>query len=207
MLRLPSVSMFVVLVAFAGQRVVAQSPLVYNHYVPRPTVDMPLRAVYADIPGSEHTLTVPAGTAFITWSVHGVVVCTQGPCNDTARFRPVIGNSFPTEGMPDNNAHSASGSWAIPTEAGNITVKLQVAAPYALDEYNWQFQMYSANSDSRDAMSWTLMVFPDASAGVPTIGGLGLVVLVASLLGVGALVVAHRQKAGAPSLSSERGGG
>jgi hypothetical protein len=195
--------MFVVSVAFAGQGVVAQSPLVYSHYVPRPTVDMPLRTVYADIPGSQHSLTVPAGTAFITWSVHGVVVCTAGPCGiETARFRPVIGNSFPTEGIPDDNDGTSSGSWAIHTEAGNITVKLQVAAPYALDGYNWRFQMYSADPHSQDAMSWTLMVFPDASAGVPAIGGLGLGVLVLSLLGVGALVIAHRQKAGAPSFSS-----
>lgn len=195
MLRLPSVSMFVVWVAFTGQRVVAQSPLVYSHYVPRPTVDMPLRTVYADIPGSQHSLTVPAGTAFITWSVHGVVVCTAGPCgNETARFRPVIDNSSPTDGMPDDTAHSASGSWAIPIEAGNITVKLQVAAPGALDEYNWRFVMESSDSASRDAMSWTLVVFPNAaSAGVPAISGLGLTVLVFSLIGIAALVIARRR--------------
>lgn len=196
MLRLPSVSTFVVLVAFAGQRVVAQSPLVYSHHVPRPNFDMPLRTVYADIPGSQHSLTVPAGTAFITWSVHGVVQFPAGPPSDTARFRPLIGNSFPTDGMPDDIAHAASGSWGIPIEAGNITVKLQVAAPYALDEYNWRFGMDSSDSASRDAMSWTLVVLPNAaSAGVPAIGGLGLVVLVSALLGIGALLIAHRQKA------------
>jgi hypothetical protein len=197
MFRLPSVSMFVVLVVFASQRVVAQSPLAYSHYVPRPMVDMPLRTVYADIPDSAQTLAVPTGMAFITWSVHGVVVCTAGPCGiETARFRPVIGNNFPTEGLPDNNAHSSSGSWAIPTEAGNITVKLQVAAPFALDEYDWRFKMDSSESDSRDAMSWTLVVLPNtASAGVPAIGGAGLMVLVFSLLGVGALLIARRPKA------------
>jgi len=187
--------MFVVLIAFASQRVVAQSPLVYSHYVPRPTVDMSLRTVYTDIPGSQHTLTVPAGTAFITWSVHGRVVYKLGDPDETARFRPVIGNSFPTEGMPDTIARSASGSWAIPTDAGNITVKLQVAAPNAVDEINWRFAMDSSASDSRDAMSWTLVVLPNAaSTGVPAIGGLGLMVLVVSLLGVGALVITHRQK-------------
>ena len=196
MLRFPSQSMFVVLVTVAGQRVVAQSPLVYSHYVPRPTVDMPLHAVYEDILGSEHTLTVPAGTAFITWSVHGDVVCSLNCGQGTARFRPVIGNSFPMEGMPDDNDGASSGSWAIPTQAGNITVKLQVAAPHALDEDNWRFQMYSADSDSRGAMSWTIVVLPNAvSAGVPAIGGLGLLVLVCSLLGVAALVIARRQKA------------
>ena len=196
MLRFPSQSMFVVLVAFAGQRVVAQSPLVYSHYVPRPTVYMSLRTVYTDIPGSEYTLTVPAGTAFITWSVHGMVQPIAGPPIDTARFRPVIGNSSPTDGMPDDTAHAASGSWTIPVEAGNITVQLQVAAPYALDEYNWRFVMDSSDSSSRDAMSWTIVVLPNAaSAGVPAIGGLGLLVLVCSLLGVAALVIARRQKA------------
>jgi len=194
MSRLPSVSLFVVSVAFAGQRVVAQSPLVYSHYVPRPTVDMPLRTDYGDIPGSEHTLTVPAGTAFITWSVHGDVVCSLNCGQETARFRPVIGNSFPTEGMPDDNDGSSSGSWAIPIEAGNTTVKLQVAAPHALDEDNWRFQLYSGEDDSRDAMSWTLVVLPDVvSTGVPTVGGLGLTVLVFSLIGVAALVIARRR--------------
>ncbi len=195
MFRLPSMSMFVVLVAIAGQRVVAQSPLVYSHYVPRPTVDMRVRAAYADIPGSEQTLTVPAGTAFITWSVHGAVQCLSGCTQDTARFRPVIGASFPAEGMPDDNDGTSSGSWTAPTEAGNITVKLQVAAPAVLDEDEWRFVMASSETFSQDAMSWTLMVFPDAVAGVPAIGGLGLVVLVAVLLGVGAILIASRPRA------------
>ena len=197
MLRLPSVLTFVALVAWAGERVVAQSTLVYSHYVPRPTVDMPLRSAYADIPGSQHTLTVPAGTAFITWSLRGDTNCITGCVGDnTARFRPVIGFSFPTEGLPDGNDGSSSGSWAIPTNAGNITVKLQAAAPNASVESEWRFQMYSAEPQSRDAMSWTLVVFPNAaSAGVPAVGGLGLMVLVATLLGAGALLIARRLKA------------
>src|SRR3990167_620656 len=117
MLHFPSVPMFVVLVVFAGQRAVAQSPLVYNHYVPRPTVDMLAGAVYADIPGSEHTLTVPAGTAFITWSVQGVFYCTGGPC--TARWRPIIGNSSPSEGLPEDDVGTSSGSWASRIVAGD----------------------------------------------------------------------------------------
>lgn len=195
MFRLPSVSMIVVWVAFAGQRVVAQSPLVYSHYVPRPTVDIPASAGYVDIPGSEHTLTVPAGMAFITWWLHGDVVCIAGSCMDTTRFRPVIGGSFPTEGVPDDVIGTSSGSWAIHTDGGNLTVKLQIAAPYALGEYESRFTMNSSESYSQDAMSWTLLVFPDAFAGVPAIGGLGLIVLVASLLGVGALLIARRPKA------------
>ncbi len=195
MLRLPSVSMFVVLVAFTGQRVVAQSPLIYVHYVPRPTVDIAASAGYLDIPGSEHTLTVPAGTAFITWSLHGDVFCVSGTCVDTTRFRPVIGSSFPTEGMPDDITGTSTGSWAIPVEAGSITVKLQITAPYALGEYESRFTMYSSEPSSQVAMSWTLVVLPNAtSAGVPAVGGLGLMVLVLLLLGVGALLIAHRLK-------------
>lgn len=195
MLRLPSVSMFVVLVAFAGQRVVAQSPLVYSHYVPRPNVELTAIAGYLDIPGSEHTLTVPAGTAFITWSLRGDVSCTAGTCIDTTRFRPVIGNSFPTEGLPDDDSGTSSGSWAIPVEAGSIMVKFQIAAPFALGQYESQFTMFSSESWNKDWMSWTLIVFPDAVAGVPAVGGIGLLVLVAALLGVAALVIAHRSKA------------
>ena len=102
MSRSISVSMSVVFVTCASQRAAAQSPFIYSHYVPRPTVNMPASAVYADITGSEHTLTVPAGTAFVTWSVHGVLQqCTGFPC--TARRRPVIGNSSPSEGLPEDN--------------------------------------------------------------------------------------------------------
>lgn len=195
MLRLPSVPMFAVLVAFTGQRVVAQSPLIYNHYVPRPTVDIAASAGYLDIPGSEHTLTVPTGTAFITWSLHGDVFCVSGTCVDTTRFRPVIGGNFPTEGLPDDITGTSTGSWAIPVEAGSITVKLQITAPYALGEYQSRFTMNSSEPSSQDAMSWTLVVFPNAaSTGVPAVGGLGLLVLVCSLLGVAALVIARRQE-------------
>jgi len=128
--------------------------------------------------------------------VHGDVWCIVGPCgNETTRFRPVIGSDFPMEGLPDDNARSSSGSWAIPIEAGNITVKLQVAAPYALNEYESRFIMDSVEPESRDAMSWTIVVLPNAaSAGVPAISGLGLMVLVCSILGVAALVIARRQK-------------
>jgi hypothetical protein len=193
MSRSISVSMLVVFVTCASQRAVAQTPMAYSHYVPRPAVNMPLHTEYAYIPDSEHTLTVPAGTAFITWSVHGVVVPTFGPPNDTARFRPVIGSSFPEDGMPDDTVHSSSGSWAIHTEGGNITVKLQVAAPFALDEYDWRFVMDSSVPESRDAMSWTLMVFPDASAGVPAVGGVGLGLLAVVLLGIGGVLVLRRR--------------
>ncbi|MFH1108255.1 MAG: hypothetical protein V1790_03525 [Planctomycetota bacterium] len=193
MSRSISVSMLVVFVTCASQRAAAQSPLVYNHYVPRPAVEMPLRPVYADILVSQHSLTIPAGTAFITWSVHGSVVCTAGPCIDTARFRPVIDNSFPTEGMPDDTTGTSTGSWAVHTDGGNVAVGLQVAAPYALDEYDWRFEMNSTESDSRDAMSWTLIVFPDANAGVPAVGGVGLGVLAVVLLGIGGVLVLRRR--------------
>ena len=72
------------------------------------------------------------------------------------------------EGLPDDTVHSAPGLWAIPVQAGNITIKLQVAAPGALDEYNWQFVMDPSDPFARDAMSWTLMVLPVPSTGAPS---------------------------------------
>ncbi len=195
MLRLRFAALSVVLFTLVGSQVVAQSPVVYNHYVPRPTVDLAASAGYVDIPGSQHTLTVPAGTAFITWSIRGSVVCTLGFCPDTTRFRPVIGANFPTEGIPDTNEGTSSGSWAIHTTAGNLTVKLQIAAPYSMNEYESRFIMDSSESFSQHAMSWTLIVFPDAAnAGVPTVGGVGLGVLVLLLLGAGSLIIAKRSK-------------
>jgi hypothetical protein len=192
MSRSISASMLVVFVTCASQRAAAQSPFVYSHYVPRPTVDMPAGAVYADISGSEHTLTVPAGTAFITWWVHhDAFPCTGSPC--TARLRPIIGNSSPSEGLPEDSVGTSSGSWTTHTVAGSTTVKLQVAALCSSDEYQCQLLMDSSVSYSLDAMSWTLMVFPDSSAGVPAIGGTGLVLLTVVLLGIGGFLILGRR--------------
>ena len=191
MLRPISASMLVVFVTCAGQRAAAQSPFIYSHYVPRPTVDMPAGAVYADIPGSEHTLTVPAGTAVITWSVHGMIYCTGTPC--TARLQPMIGNSSPPEGLPEDNVGTSSGSWATRTVAGSTTVRLQVAALCASEEYECQLSMASSEPSGGDAMSWTLMVFPDSNAGVPAVGGVGLGLLAAVLLGTGGVLVSRRR--------------
>ena len=191
MLRSISVSMSVVFVTCASQRAAAQSPLVYNQYVPRPTVNMPASAVYADIFGSEHTLTVPAGTAFITWSVHGAISCTGGTC--TARVQPIIGNSSPPEGLPEDVVGTSSGSWSTPTAGGSTTVRLQVAALCLPDKYECQFAMGSAEPYSGDAMSWTLVVFPDAGAGVPAVGGVGLGLLAVVLLGIGGVLVLRRR--------------
>jgi len=191
MSRSISVSMLVVFVTCASQRAVAQTPMAYSHYVPRPAVNMPLHTEYEYIPDSEHTLTVPAGTAFITWSVHGVLQCTGSPC--TARFRPIIENSSPPEGLPEDDAGTSSGSWVTRTEAGDVTVKLQVAALCSLDKYECQFGMASADPFSQDAMSWTLMVFPDASASVPAVGGVGLGLLAVVLLGIGGVLVLRRR--------------
>ena len=193
MSRSISVSMLVVFVTCASQRAAAQSPLVYNHYVPEPaTVDMLAGTVYADIPGSEYTLTVPAGTAFITWSVHGVLQqCTGSPC--TARFRPIIGDSSPPKGLPEDDAGTSSGSWMTRTEAGSVKVTLQVAALCPSEQTQCHFLMGSPEPFSRDAMSWTLIVFPDSNAGVPAIGGTGLGLLTVVLLGIGGVLLLRRR--------------
>ena len=192
MSRSISASMLVVFVTCASQRAAAQSPLVYNHYVPDPTVDMLAGTVFENIQGSEDTLTVPAGTAFITWSVHGVLQqCTGSPC--TARFRPIIGDSSPLKGLPEDDAGTSSGSWVTRIDAGSTIVRLQVAALCSSGAYHCQFLMGSPEPFSRDTMSWTLMVFPDASAGVPAVGGVGLGLLAVVLLGIGGVLVLRRR--------------
>jgi len=108
-----------------------------------------------------------------------------------ARIRPVIGTQTPPNGThfrhPTNGG--ISGSWAAAIQGGTIPVKLQVAPTDEASPGSFSFQTYQG------ACTWTLTVFPDAQSGVPAVGSIGLVVLVALLLGVGALIITHRRRA------------
>ena len=162
----------------------AQTPVVVNHFVPslagEPEVHGSI-GVYTDIPASVKTVTVPKGTAIITWSFNYAPIC------DPARIRPRIGTLAPNEGLPQyfQGALRPSGSWATPVDAGEISVALQ------LGFLSGSF----CSLDEGSFITWTLIVFPETTGGVPAVGGVGLAVLVAVLLGVGALIITRRGRA------------
>jgi hypothetical protein len=78
-----------------------------------------------------------------------------------------------------------SGSWATPVDAGEISVALQLGF---LNGGN------GCIFGERSFVTWTLVVFPDTSGGVPAVGGVGLIALVAILLSVGAFIITRRRQ-------------
>lgn len=179
-------SVLVVFVSLASQIVEAQAPVVENLFVwdgglfdfTDPSGD------FGDIPNSVKTVTLPAGRAFITWSVtlQGVDPSVGG------RIRPVIGDNMPEFklgvqfSVPNGEFDTISGSWATDIPGGTMDVKLQVGftgiVPITVNK----------------AVSWTLIVFPAAKSGVPAVGTLGLIVMVVLVVGAGAVVLARRQR-------------
>ena len=115
---------------FSAQAAVAQAqqPVVFNAY--GPDLELPPLNVtssqFVDIPGSEMTVTVPAGTAVISWSMS--VRSLNSSTIGVGSIRPVIGTVAPS-GMPvtseNSNPKGFSGNWVTTTAGGTITVKLQ----------------------------------------------------------------------------------
>ncbi len=150
--------MLVLFVSLASQIAEAQAPVVKNVFVQDGGLtgfSDPVGA-YGDIPNSVRTVTVPAGTAFLTWSA-----TTQGDGSGSSGLvRPVIGDS--TAGgesgvhfsVGQNELDTLSGSWVTDIPGGTMDVKLQVGHTTA------------STVNFRHTMSWTLIVFPDAKAGV-----------------------------------------
>lgn len=62
-----------------------------------------------------------------------------------------------------------------------MTIKLQVALETSF-----------AVNDGTSSLSWTLMVFPDAPP-IPAVGGVGLGIMVASLVAAGGGVISRRK--------------
>ncbi len=178
---------FAVLSVLLGCSVAAaQSPLVVNHYVPSLAGEPYVQGstgVYADIPASVRTMTVPKGTAIITWSFNYAANC------DPARIRPRIGTLAPNEGLPQyfGGAIRPSGSWATPVNAGEISVALQLGFLSGSDCY----------LDAGSFITWTLIVFPDTSGGVPAIGATGLAIMVVTMLAAGGYIIQRRKTASA----------
>lgn len=160
----------------------AQSPLVVNHYVPSLAGEPYVHGstgVYTDIPASVRTMTVPKGRAIINWSFNYGASC------DPALIRPRIGTLAPNEGLPQyfQGTIRPSGSWATPVDAGEISVALQLGFLSGSDCY----------LDAGSFITWTLIVFPDTSGGVPAVGGVGLAMMVVAMLAAGGYIIRRRQ--------------
>jgi len=174
----------VVIAAVSIRSAVAAGPVVEQHWVPH-TPDFQQFGVfdYTDLPGSERSVTIPAGTAVLVWSFNA-----SGTGFDLAKIRPVIGPVFPAEGLAVNG-YGSSGSWSTPTAGGTVTVKLQVANDAPAGGFAQNTQCCS--------LSWTLVVYPEAaSADVPAVGGLGIGVTAIALVILGAAVCSVRRRRG-----------
>ncbi len=114
----------------SSQAVLAVGPFIENHHHPYQSGSElgPFEVTtftYVDIPGTTKSVTVPAGTAVIHWTV--------GRTNaNYALIRPVIGAQAPAtppiyhQGAGTNDG-SLSGSWSTIVAGGTFEVKLQAA--------------------------------------------------------------------------------
>jgi hypothetical protein len=138
---------------------------------------------YADIPASAQTLTIPAGTLVIVWSLSAYSIA-QIPIG-SARIRPGIDAAFPSRGNREElgpQREWASGSWSTVTDGGTVAIRLQVG-----EVRGNEFQM-----DSNDSLNWTVVVYPLSGNGVPAFSGVGLVLLAMVLVGAGCVVMRRR---------------
>ncbi len=178
MLRMKSAAVMVLVSAGVAW---GQTPFVANHLVSQAAwmgPEVPFE--FMDLPGSDQTLTLPAGTALITWT------STMTP-DFEARMRPRIGTDAPV-GDTVVRGGRASGSWLTTTAGGSVNVGLQVRSVHV--------GCCTGQVDTIDSLSWSIMVIPD-SAPVPAVSSLGLAVMIVVLLGVGGYVVRRRMPAAA----------
>ncbi len=104
------------------QGAVGQTPIIVGLHEPSPTLLVePIsldEEVWVDIPQTEKVVTMPSGTAVMTWEISNVGV------SQSAMFvRPVIGDVWP----PEVSNHLAA-SWVTPVDGGTVSVKLQVSS-------------------------------------------------------------------------------
>ncbi len=174
-----------------GQVAFGQAPFVENLYV---VGDWQVlnAADYQDIPASQKVVSVPSGTAVLTWSLTGRKSPYVGP---TVQVRPAIGDTFPTEGQWMNFTEAdpmsgvgpfgvSSGSWVTTVEQGTVTVRLQARTPCCT------FETAFGRS-----ITWTLVVFPEAVGGVPAVSAWGVIAMSLLVVVVGTLVCARRREA------------
>jgi len=111
---------------------------------------------YVDIPGSDKTITLPAGIAVITYSLSGFAYTPV--YNDMAgewKVRVVIGSMIsPEQNFGSNEPFShkgMSGSWVTNVTGGPTTIKLQIRAD---GRFGKGFEL-----NSEDYITWTIVVY------------------------------------------------
>ena len=167
---LRSVLISVVVLAIGGP--VARGQFIEQLYAPSmPDANVSgATSVYKDIPGTEKTITVPAGTAVITW-----VFNLSSVDASWVRIRPVIGTNFPAEGLRQNVTATLVGTWTTNVEDGQITVKLQATS-----------ESDTFNTSSDLGVTWTLSVVEPPP--VPAISGTGMGIMLLFIVAVGGFV-------------------
>ncbi len=126
------------------------------------------------VPGSSQSLTLPAGTAFMTWYVNAA--------KDRGRIRAVIGDTIGSEWIW--TFAEINGSWSGNIPQGTVDVKLQ-ARTDAIGVLEF---------DSIHEVRWTLMVIPETPQGsVPAVSTWGLIVMAILMLSAGTLVMTRRK--------------
>ena len=171
-----SMSIVAVVLLSAGAAF-GQGVVVENHYVADiPSWSPSIPFGWTEIPGSSKTVTLPAGTATIQWTFSGQA--TGGE----VFVRPVVGTLAPNEGLSSGLFTIHAGSWVTATAGGTMPVKLEMRADSGV-----------IVNVSR-GLTWTVTVHPDAGA-VPAVSGVGLVIMGALVLAVGAMIVRRRKAA------------
>lgn len=137
--------------------------------------DPPGTGTWEEVSGTTKSVTVPQGTAVMVWNAYGL--------DNSSSVRPVIGSILGNAGLADqaNGGESIGGTWVTPVAAGSYDVRLQV-------------KTCNACGIGSNGYAWTLIVFPDEQATVPAVSDIGLIVLVALLLGVGGTIIARRSR-------------
>jgi len=174
-----------------ASQIAQATPVVENLYVSVNVdgQDVPQGSGFVDVIGSEKTVVIPPGTAYISWSMN-LSFATTASSRERAWVRPVIGADFPAEGhgvVFVEGWGTATGSWATSTAGGTVTVKLQVKNPITPVDL----------STGGKSLSWTLVVVPETKSSVPAVGSLGLGAMVLLLLGAGGAVISKRRRTSA----------
>ncbi len=111
---------------------------------------------FVDIPGSDRTITLPAGIAVITYSLSGFAYTpVSNYMAGMWKVRVVIGSqTSPEQNFGSNEQYShkgMSGSWVTNVTGGSTTIKLQIKAD---GRFGRGFEL-----NSEDYITWTIVVY------------------------------------------------
>jgi len=177
----------VCVVLMAAGSAYGQTPVVEHLYVPDQGEEFVVEEIdtYVDITPTLKAVTIPAGTAVLTWSLQST--------GTQVRLRPFIGDAHPDEGMWTFGTGPrvyGSGSYVVATSGGTMTVGFQVKVYVS----PWRLQ------SQYDSIAWTLVVYPEAAGHVPAVSTWGLAVLGILVLTVGTVLLGRRRQAVAAAI-------